>query len=149
MNEAIISNRYFKDGTLYDYSTIKFEGDLELIDNIFKRGFWPDVFAWQICAYFNWTEGSMFMNEKLYFSDTMQNKIFSWNPIYGIQIVSHNSGEQSKANIKKYVEPGSNGLLPHPTDPNIIFIAQHRGRIVSYNLNTKKVNIYIIYIYNI
>ena len=41
--DSIICNRYFLDGTSYDYKTVAFEGNINLIDRIFKRGFWPGM----------------------------------------------------------------------------------------------------------
>eukprot|EP01084_Bolivina_argentea_P296071 509865_1 len=138
--DSIICNRYFLDGTSYDYSTVAFEGNLALIDSIFKRGFWPHVFTWQIGAYFGWTEGPIWNSKrgKLIFSDVIQNNIFSWSPINGIQIEIENAGQCTENQVNDLYEPGSNGLVEHPTDPDTIFMAQHaQRRIVSYNLETK------------
>jgi sugar lactone lactonase YvrE len=140
LEEAIISNQYFKDGVSYDYSTVRFEGDLSLIDSLFKRGFWPNVFTWQVGAYFNWTEGPLMMDDgSLLFSDVIKNRIYSYAPIKGMQIKVENSGDCTQKQLNKYVFPGSNGLLAHPTEPNVIFVAQTaQRRIVSVNLVTKE-----------
>lgn len=150
--QSIICNRYFLDGTSYDYKTVKFEGNINLIDSLFKRGFWPDVFTWQIGAYFDWTEGPIWSDKygKLIFSDVIQNNIFSWSPINGIQIEVENAGDCTDKQLKELHEPGSNGILQHPTNPDIIFIAQHaQARIISYNMQTKEVMIHLIYILEI
>eukprot|EP01084_Bolivina_argentea_P069812 126964_1 len=139
--DSIICNRYFLDGTSYDYSTVQFEGNINLIDSIFKRGFWPAVFTWQIGAYFDWTEGPLWSNKygKLIFSDIIQNKIFSWSPINGIQIEIDNAGQCTQDQLDKLYEPGTNGILQHPNNQDIIFITQHaQRRIISYNLATKE-----------
>jgi len=139
--DSIICNRYFLDGTTYDYKTVAFEGNINLIDKIFKRGFWPDVFTWQIGAYFDWTESPMWSNKygKLLFSDTIKNNIFSWSPINGIQIEIENAGQCTQKQLDSLHEPGTNGILQHPSNPDAIFIAQHgNARIIEYNLDTKK-----------
>ena len=79
-------------------------------------------------------------HSKLIFSDTVQNNIFSWSPINGIQIEVENAGQVNEDQLRTLNEPGSNGILEHPTDSDSILIAQHgQRRIISYNLMTKQV----------
>jgi len=141
LSDSVICNRYFLDGTSYDYKTVAFEGDMAVIESVFKRGFWPDVFTWQIGAYFDWTEGPLWSSKhsKLLFSDTVQNSIFSWSPINGIQLELENAGEVTDAQRATLAEPGTNGLLQHPHNADVIFVAQHaQRRIVRLDLNTKQ-----------
>jgi len=141
LSDSVICNRYFLDGTSYDYKTVAFEGDLAVIERVFKRGFWPDVFTWQIGAYFNWTEGPLWSaaHNKLLFSDTVQNSIFSWSPINGIQLELDDAGQATPEQLRTLAEPGSNGLLQHPRDADAIFVAQHaQRRIVLVNLETQQ-----------
>jgi len=141
LHDTVICNRYFVDGITYDYQTVSFEGNLSLIDKIFKRGFWSDTFTWQIGSYFDFTEGPMWYerDQKLLFSDVIQNKVFSWSRINGVQIEVDNGGHATAEQSDTLRLPGPNGLLQH-SDANKIFIAQHAARrIVLYNLDTKKV----------
>ena len=48
---------------------------------------------------------------KLLFSDTMQNAIFSWSPISGIQLELEDAVVLSDDQRNSLVEPGPNGLL--------------------------------------
>jgi len=141
LEDSVVCNRYFLDGSSYDYKTIAFEGNIELIDSLFQRGFWPDVFTWQIGSYFEWTEGPVWSprDHKLYFSDTKLNKVFSWSSINGVQIEVENGGHCEQSHLDTLSEPGPNGLVLHPDNPNAMFIAQHGlGRIILMNMVTKE-----------
>jgi len=141
LEDSIVCNQYFLDGTAYDYKTVAFEGDIQLIDTLFRRGFWPDVFTWQVGSYFGWTEGPMWSDKhrKLYFSDTELNKLFSWSSIDGVQIELENGGHCEQSHLDSFVEPGPNGLAQHPTNPDLVFVAQHAlRRIILLNLVTKE-----------
>jgi len=141
LEHSFVCNQYFLDGSTYDYSTVAFEGDISLINKLFNRGLWPDTFTWQIGSFFGWTEGPIWSehHNKLYFSDTMQNRIFSWSPTEGVQIEMENGGHCEQSHLDSLNEPGPNGLLQHPTNPNALFVAQHaRARIILVNLATKE-----------
>lgn len=44
LEDSIVCNQYFLDGTAYDYKTVAFEGDIQLIDTLFRRGRVPPPF---------------------------------------------------------------------------------------------------------
>jgi len=140
--DTIVCNRYFVDGMFYDPQTVRFEGNISLIDKLFKRGFWPDVFIWQIGSYFGFTEGPVWSDKysQLLFTDLMQNHLFSWSPINGVQIELENAGQADDAQLAQLKLPGANGMLQHPSNPDLVFMAQHaQRRIVLYNLHTKQI----------
>ena len=140
LSEAYISNRYFTNPLAFDYTTERVYGNEKLVYAIFEEKFWNHTWIWQAGAYFKWLEGPTWINDKLYFSDTIENRIYSYNDYQGTQIELENSGDATKEQISKLYEPGSNGLLVDPTNKNRLYVAQHAAkRIILYNIQTGEV----------
>ena len=140
LSESYVSNRYFTNPHRFDYETEAVYGNADLVWTIFEKKFFEHTWIWQAGAYFKWLEGPTWINNKLFFSDTIENRIYSYNDYQGTQIELENSGDATNEQIQKLYEPGSNGLIADPSNNNRIYIAQHAAkRIVLYDIQTGKV----------
>lgn len=83
-----------------------------------------DVRAEILATGFTWSEGPAWHAEqnKLYFSDVPENKMYSWSQNSGLKVEFDPSG--SDVNIEGFREPGTNGILVVPETGKLL-VANH------------------------
>lgn len=85
-----------------------------------------------VASGFRWTEGPVWVQatRSLYFSDTIDARIYRWREAGGVQIVASESGGYDGGNVDGYdelFEPGSNGMALHE---GALHVCQHPTRRV-------------------
>lgn len=95
-----------------------------------------DIFATRdiqlLASGFRWTEGPTWVAEtkSLYFSDTIDARIYRWTEEAGVELISSESGGHDGSNVPGFdeiFEPGSNGMALHGDS---LVICQHPTRRV-------------------
>lgn len=96
-----------------------------------------DINAEVLASGFTWSEGPAWHNEqeKLYFSDVPENKMYSWSENDGLKIEHDPSG--SNINIEGFREPGTNGILVVPSTGKLL-VANHGIRGLQFIDTTTK-----------
>ena len=109
-------------------------GNLTIWDSIFASRS-PTIILESSTNNLSWTEGPVVINEKLlYFSDTIQNNIYSLNLDTNETVkVFENSGDAPPEELVWRAEPGSNGLahIIDPSGQHWLVVCQHGGRRIS------------------
>ena len=116
-------------------------GDIDIFDRIFASRE-PKILLDAESGGLVWTEGPVLLQDKLIFSDTIANRIYSLDLDQSkrLDIIRDNSGGSPPEDKHWRAEPGSNGIA-QLTDaagehPNELLVCQHGGRRLS-TLNLK------------
>ena len=119
-------------------------GDSDIFDRIFASRK-PEVLLDAESHGLVWTEGPLLLEDKLIFSDTVGNKMYSLDlgQSNELQVIRDNSGGLSPEDEQWRAEPGSNGLalVSNPegeaSTSNEVLVCQHANRRLSVlNLST-------------
>lgn len=99
-------------------------GTVEKFDPEFDQVWSGDTRALVLADGFTWTEGPLWADNRLLFSDIPNNTVFQWTVTEGIEVYLQPSGFSGSASKSR--EPGSNGLLVD-LDSNLV-LCQHGDR---------------------
>lgn len=115
----------------------KLSGDSDIFDRIFASRE-PKALLDAESSGLVWTEGPVLLDDKLLFSDTIANKIYSLDLDRSkyLDVIRNNSGSSPPEDEHWRAEPGSNGLTPLLTDAegdfsDELLVCQHGGRRLS------------------
>ena len=102
-------------------------GSIERLDPLIDQLLGPDAVIEKLAEGFDWSEGPVWMNGYLLFSDVPMTVVYRWEPIFGISEAVKPSGYTGR--IPRAGEPGSNGLT-RDRDGHLI-LCQHGDRRVA------------------
>ena len=128
-------------------ASAELSGDFDIFDRIFASRE-PTMLLDAESNGLVWTEGPVLLEDKLVFSDTVANKIYTLDlgQSKGLDIIRNNSGGSPPEDDHWRAEPGSNGLTPLLTDgedqySDELLVCQHGGRRLSaLNLSADTMN---------
>ncbi len=108
-----------------------FTGSIERLDPAFDRLVAPDARLEKMAEGFTWSEGPVWLNGALLFSDVPKNTVYRWRPgATSAEVFLHPSGQAVPA--PGFREPGSNGLA-HDAQGRLLLCQQGERRIARYD----------------
>jgi len=135
-------NPYFRDYRLVDRTSLRREGSNEVIDAVFGSSYFPATWFQQMGSHFGEVEQGTWneREQKLYFVDSLLNKIFSYHVWAGLDIeYEFPNGTYPNTKNNKLVRPGPNGIAVDPKENKILYLSEPSfKRIVQFNLTSGK-----------